>query len=149
MERCRPLNCIPGRSSVDIDSIEDNELSAANERISLLKKEESLVDSSNSTEHNHENDKLLNSVGDQLDVLAGNGGRSKLLSEENNRVRRETQRNPKHKFDRDDKRSKTIKQQSNLPDAALQREIIVEGLSSHEHDYQAKLLYTKSKFFSF
>lgn len=82
--------------------------------------------------------------------MPGINGRTKLLNknEENNRVRRETKRNLKNKYDREDKRTKRIKQQSNslLPDtAALQREIIVEGLSQTEQDYEAKLLYTRGK----
>lgn len=152
VNRCPPLNCAtstPGRSSVDMESIEDNELGAANERVSLLKEEESTVDlsSNNSSEKTHSNDKLLNRV-DQIDTMTGNSQRTKLLNknEENNRVRRETQRN--HKFDRDDKR-KTMKTTNNhlIPDAALQREIavIVEGLSSNDHDYQARSLYTRGK----
>ena len=141
VNRCPPLNCVPGRSA-DIESIEDNELGAANERVSLFKEEESSLDlANNSTEH--ANDKPTNRVDDQIDALATNG-RTKLLNknEENNRVRRETQR---HKFDREDKRSKTIKNSNVLPDAALQREIIVEGLSSNDHDYQARSLYARGK----
>ena len=127
---------------MDIDSIEDNELGAANERVSLLKEEESSINLSN----NSTDSKSVNSVEDQIDALPG---RTKLLNknEENNRVRRETQRNLKNKYDREDKRTKTIKQSNGLlPDtAALQREIIVEGLSQTEQDYEAKLLYTRGK----
>ncbi|KAI3477346.1 hypothetical protein L1887_60977 [Cichorium endivia] len=87
VSRCPPLNCLPGRSAVDVDSIEDNELGAANERVSLLKEEESVVDlAGNATDSPHATDKTLSRVDDQIDALASNA-RTKLLNknEENNR----------------------------------------------------------------
>lgn len=146
VNRCPQLNCSPART-VDIDSIEDNEL-GANERISLLKEEESSIDISNNSTENP-NNKITNRVDDRVDALMNNSRLNKLLNkhEENNRVRRDTpQRNHRpNKFDREDKKSKSTKN-AGLPDAALQREIIVEGLSPNEHDYQARSLYTKGKF---
>ena len=152
VNRCPQSNCLPGRSSVDIDSIEDNELgAAANERISLLKEEESAVDLTNnsnlnSTENQHVNDnnKMMMNRVDEVDALASNS-RTKLLNkneENNNRVRRDVL---SRKEDRKSKKIKNSNSNNLLPDAALQREIIVEGLSSNEHDYQARSLYTRGK----
>lgn len=150
VSRCPPLNCLPGRSAVDVDSIEDNELGAANERVSLLKEEESAVDlSGNSTENpHHVVDKALNRVDDQIDALASST-RTKLLNknEENNRVRRDTPRGYHAKFDREEKKAGDRTASSPLPDAVYQKEIRVEGLSSNEHDYQARSLYTRGKIF--
>ena len=145
VSRCPPLNCLPGRSAVDVDSIEDNELGAANERGSLLKEEESAVDlASNSTEMSHAVDKELNHVDNQIDALAG---RTKLLNKngENNRVRRDTPRGYHAKFDREAKAAERTASSSPLPDAVYQKEIRVEGLSSNEHDYQARSLYARGK----
>lgn len=147
VSRCPPLNCLPGRSAVDVDSIEDNELGAANERVSLLKEEESVVDlAGNATDSPHATDKTLSRVDDQIDALASNA-RTKLLNknEENNRVRRETHRGYHAKFDREERKTAADRAANPLPDAVYQKEIRVEGLSSNEHDYQARSLYTRGK----